>query len=144
MRVMGIKFVNSVTIEKVVRETLEPFPSITVGFLFGSTAKGTTSPLSDVDVAVLLDPSAPVETVEGTLNDALCRALGTDHVDLVMLADAPSSLAYRIIRDGRCILCRDAKAKENFESKTIMRYLDFKPVRERAFETARRRALEAV
>lgn len=135
---------NGETIKKAVQDTLRQFPSITVGFLFGSTAKGATGPLSDVDVAVLLEPSAPVETVAGSLNDALCRALGTDDVDLVILADAPSSLAYRIIRDGRCVLCRDAKAKEHFESKTIMRYLDFKPVRERAFETASRRTLEAV
>ena len=133
---------NGDTIE-VVRDTLEEFPSIALGFLFGSTAKGTTGPLSDVDVAVLLDRSTPLDAVEGPLHAALCRALRTDHVDLIMLADAPSSLAYRIIRDGRCILCRDAKAKEHFETNTIMRYLDFKPVRERAFETSRRRALEA-
>ncbi|MBN1673178.1 MAG: hypothetical protein JXR37_19190 [Kiritimatiellae bacterium] len=48
------------------------------------------------------------------------------------------------IRDGTCVLCRDRGIKERFESDTVMRYLDFKPVRDRAFQAARRKILETV
>jgi len=131
-------------IEKSVRDTMAQCPSVLVGYLFGSVRTGQFGPFSDVDVAVLLEPLASSTEVCGQAQDALCRALRTDRVDLVPLATAPSSLAYRVIRDGRCIYCRDRRAREAFESDTVMRYLDFKPIRDRAFQTSRERILEIV
>ena len=99
--------------------------------------------MSDVDIAVLLDPAARDETC-GELEDALCRALRTDRVDLVLLNRAPAAPAYRVVRDGRRVICRNARAREAFESDTVMRYLDFKPVRDRAFQVSRAQVLAAV
>jgi len=126
-----------------VRATVERFPSVVLAYLFGSVCKGGEGPLSDIDVAVLFE-NGDSKSALGDLQDALCRVLKTDRVDLVSLAQAPAALAYRVIRDGQCIDCRDKRVREAFESSTVMRYLDFKPVRERAFQIARQRILEAV
>ena len=131
------------TVEAVIRETAARFPSVWTAYHFGSGAAGRSGPLSDVDIAVLLDPAARDETC-GELEDALCRALRTDRVDLVLLNRAPAAPAYRVVRDGRRVICRNARAREAFESDTVMRYLDFKPVRELAFQVSRAQVLEAV
>ena len=127
-----------------VQDVLETSEGIVLAYLFGSVAKGCAGPLSDIDIAALADRDAAGRDALGALTDDLCRRLRTDRVDLVDLAKAPSHLAYRVIRDGRCLLCRDRRIKESFEVRTIMAYLDFKPVRDRAFATARRAILEAV
>ena len=131
------------TVEAAIRETAARFPSVWAAYHFGSGAAGCSGPLSDVDIAVLIDPSARDETC-GEMEDALCRALRTDRVDLVLLNRAPPSLAYRVIRDGRRVICRNARACEAFESDTVMRHLDFQPVRDRAFHVSRAQVLEAV
>lgn len=63
---------------------------------------------------------------------------------MVSLIRSPAALGYRVIRDGSCIYCTDRKYKERYETETIMRYLDFKPIREQAFRTVRKRILETV
>ena len=140
---MNMTHQDAGTVEAVIRETAARFPSVWVAYHFGSGVAGRSGPLSDVDIAVLLDPAARDETC-GELEDALCRALRTDRVDLVLLNRAPASLAYRVVRDGRRLICRNARACEAFESDTVMRYLDFKPVRELAFQVSRAQVLEAV
>jgi predicted nucleotidyltransferase len=122
--------------EMAVRKTAAGIPSLLAVYLFGSIAAGRRGPLSDIDVAVLAGPTGSRECL-GQFADALCRALRTERLDVVSLNEAPPPLAYRVIRDGRLILCRDERARELFESDTIMRYLDFKPVREAAFRTSR-------
>ena len=140
---MNMTHQDAGTVEAVIRETAARFPSVWVAYHFGSGAAGRSGPLSDVDIAVLLDPAARDETC-GELEDALCRALRTDRVDLVLLNRAPAAPAYRVVRDSRRVICRNARACEAFESDTVMRYLDFKPVRDRAFQVSRAQVLAAV
>jgi hypothetical protein len=63
---------------------------------------------------------------------------------LISLVEAPPPLAYRVVRDGLCVLCRDRKMREAFETRAIMRYLDFKPLRDQAFRRSRQAILENV
>ncbi len=130
-------------IERCVRGVVERFPSVVALYMFGSVCTNKCGPLSDIDIAVLVEPSVNTDAVCGDFQDELCRRLKTDRIDLVSLVKAPPALAYRIIKDGHCICCRDKKVVESFESLTVMKYLDFKPVRERAFQTSRARTLEA-
>ena len=132
-----------VQIAQTVRDVAEQFSSVIAVYLFGSVCTGRHGALSDIDIALMVDPSFSVNVVCGDVQDELCRRLKTDKIDLVLLAQAPSALGYRVIKDGRCIYCRDKRAVESFESLTVMKYLDFKPVRDRAFEIARAKTLEA-
>ncbi len=125
-----------------IADVLKAHDSVELAYLFGSTAKGLNGPLSDIDIAVLLKTSS--REALGLLQDDLCRRLGTDRIDLVSLTEAPSPLAYRIVRDGRCILCRNQREREAFETRAVLRYLDFKPLRDQAFRESRRAILERV
>ena len=123
-------------------ESLAAEPDVVAAHLFGSVARGTAGPLSDIDVGLLIAAGARVEPVVDRAMDALCRRLHTSGVDVVSLAEAPMPLRYRVVRDGSLVLCRDAAALERFVTETVLQYLDFKPLRDRAFELQRSRILE--
>lgn len=112
-------------------------------YLFGSLSRGTAGPLSDIDIGLLLADSgrADDKVCERTL-EALCRRLQTSRIDVISLADATMPLRYHVVRDGSLVLCRDAAALERFIAESILQYLDFKPLRDRAFELVRNAILE--
>jgi predicted nucleotidyltransferase len=108
-------------------------------YLFGSLARGTASPKSDVDLGLLLR-RPPASTLEGRMLDyeaELERTIGRP-VQAVVLNDAPPDLAYRVLRDGLVLLERDRAARLRFEVRTRNLYFDLLPVLTRY----RRRALE--
>jgi len=100
-------------------------------YLFGSTAAGTDTRLSDVDVAVLLPEELPkTDYLEFRLELAaeLSQLLRTDAVDLVILNDAPPLLRHRAIIQGKLIYSGDDIARVRFEVRTLQEYLDVKPL----------------
>ncbi len=125
----------------VIADVMEPYKTVSLAYLFGSAATGANGPMSDIDIAALADRDAQVRGIPGLLQDDLCRRLKTDRIDLISLAEAPPPLAYRVVRDGQCVLCRDRKVRETFETQAIMRYLDFKPLRDQAFRRLRQAIL---
>jgi predicted nucleotidyltransferase len=98
-------------------------------YLFGSTARGTSGPASDVDVAVLLQqtPSATFEQQSYHLEGDLERALGRT-VDLVVLNRAPVDLRSRVLRDGRLLVDRDPSTRIRFEVQTRNEAFDLEPI----------------
>ena len=123
-------------------ETVAAEPTVVAAYLFGSLARGTAGPRSDVDVGLLVGDRREGEAACERTMDALCRRLRTSHVDVVPLADAPLPLRYRVVRDGSLVVCRDAWAVERFVTETVLQYLDFKPLRDRALEIVRDAVLE--
>jgi predicted nucleotidyltransferase len=101
--------------------------------LFGSYASGRPGPLSDVDVAVWLDPdldSAERFAARLRLLDSAAAALGTEEVDLVVLNDAPPLLQHRARRGAIRLVDRDAPRRVRFEADALVRYLDTAPLRQ--------------
>ena len=49
-------------------------------------------------------------------------------VDLLVLNDAPSPVAYRVFRDGRLMLEKNHQALVDRKAAAILEYLDFRPV----------------
>lgn len=140
------------TISDRVRTALEPHPTVRFAYLFGSRGRG---PLvhseSDVDVAVYLDSDLGGGTRAGPdrwseLHGSLVQALspllgGTDRggapqgVDLVVLNEAPPLLADRVLRTGRCVLCRSEAERLAWAVRTKSRYCDLRPLRARLDKT---------
>lgn len=89
------------------RECLVERPEVVVAYLFGSWARGTQTALSDIDVAVLLAPVADLRATTMELAADLSGVTGRARLDLVVLNDAPLALAYRVLRDGQLLACRD-------------------------------------
>lgn len=129
-------------LEDRLRAALERQPEVLVAYLFGSAARGRPGPLSDVDVAVLLAEDSDRTGRRLDLIGDLAAAAGTDEIDLVVLNDAPNELAFRVIRDGRVLLCRDERARVRHRVRTILEYLDLEPLRRALAEGLRRRLAE--
>ena len=103
---------------------------VAFAYLFGSQAKGTAGPLSDIDIAVYLDEEAAADKrfdsrleVLGELTDLY----KTDQVDLVVLNDAPPLLAHRILKEGLLVFSDNEKVRLEYEVKAVLQYLDWKP-----------------
>lgn len=129
-------------VETRARAALERHPEVVVAYLFGSSARGRAGPLSDLDVAVLLGEGADAASAQLDLIGDLAAATGTDRVDVVVLNEAPSELAFRVLRDGRLLLCRDDAARVRHRVRTILEYLDLEPLRRIVAEGLRRRLAE--
>jgi predicted nucleotidyltransferase len=110
-------------------------------YLFGSFARGTARPASDVDLAVLFREPPESRLAAGPLDleGDLERALG-HRVQLVVLNRAPSDLVHRVLRDGRIVLDRDRAARIRFEIDKRNEYFDLEPVRLRYRKTGARPA----
>jgi len=107
---------------------------VVLAYLFGSHGRGQAGPLSDVDIAVLLEghPSDDrcldlrLEVIGG-----LMGLLHTNDVDVLILNQAPPALRYAVLRDGVLLFCRDRQVLIQFRVQTLNEYLDFKPILQR-------------
>jgi predicted nucleotidyltransferase len=122
------------------RRVTEDEPGIAYALLFGSGGRGALRATSDIDVAVELRPGTPRDA--GTLGRLAARLESAvdRRVDLVLMDEAASPLAYRIFRDGRIIVNRDHPALVARKARAILEYLDFKPVEERCADGVLRAA----
>jgi len=119
---------------------------VVAAYLFGSRARGTARADSDLDLAVLWDAtleSRERAVRESELRAALVDALGSlgERTDLLDLAAAGSTVAFRVIREGRLLVCGDDRARVAFVARVARRYDDEAPHRA-LFRAAARRAGE--
>jgi predicted nucleotidyltransferase len=119
--------------------------SVVSAYLFGSHAEDRAHRESDVDVGVVLDRRAlpgPRDRFEAALRLSahLQAALGTRHVDLVVLNDAPAGLGRAVVSRGRRLACSDEEADHAFVRDAMLRAADLEPFLRRT----RRLKLEAL
>lgn len=86
-----------------VTAVLQEYP-VSVGFLFGSHARGDAGEQSDIDLAVAFTDLAPGDpgyndTLFGLSAD-LVATLGTDDIDVIDLRQASAALARAVFEDG--------------------------------------------
>ena len=111
-----------------IRDALAADERVAFGLVFGSAARGTAVPGSDVDIAVGLMAGASLD--HRALGQLVARleAVAARDVDVVVVDRAPPALAYRIFRDGVLLLERDHAALVEAKTRAIVEYLDFQPV----------------
>ncbi len=100
---------------------------VLVVYLFGSTARGETGPLSDVDMGILLDRRLDRSKRFNTrlkMIGEMCVLVKPRDIDLVVLNDVPARLQYEVVRDGRILFCGDETARVDFEVRAMSAYLD--------------------
>jgi len=106
---------------------------LVVAYLFGSLAAGTVRPLSDIDIALLFDFGLAKETINELalrIEVELTEFLGTDEIDVLILNHQPPSRRFAVLRNRRILFCSDQRKRIDFETATVMTYLDFQPFRE--------------
>lgn len=107
----------------IAKEFVAAEPRIKFAYLFGSMARQTPGPLSDLDVAVYLDRRLDLFSWRLRLMTALAKALGSEKFDLVVLNQAPVVLRYEVVRGG-VVLKEDRARRVMFETSVLQEYLD--------------------
>ncbi|HEX3557041.1 MAG TPA: nucleotidyltransferase domain-containing protein [Thermoanaerobaculia bacterium] len=103
-------------------------PEIAAAWLFGSVARGTAGPDSDVDVGILYSDEPP-RTLAGMgldLEGDLERLLDLP-VQVVVLNRAPVDLIARVLRDGKLLFEGNASKRVRFEVRSRMELWDLEP-----------------
>ncbi len=108
------------------------YPFIAAAYQFGSTVRDLEGPLSDLDIAILVDderaPSAiDLLRIELLLAYELQKRLTVSEVDLITLNRQRLPLQYTVLRTGRLIYEADPKYRIRFTQKVVQAYLDFQP-----------------
>lgn len=108
---------------------------VAAAWLFGSRARGTAGPSSDIDVAVLFsqDPPRTLAAVPSDLLAGVAHELGAGapRVDLVVVNHASCDLVHRVLRDGLLLVEHDRSARVRFETRKRAEYFDLKPFLDR-------------
>ncbi len=99
-----------------------------LAYLFGSQVEGRVGPMSDLDLAVLVDLGVDRQRFQADLTHELVQALESDRVDVVLLNRAPIELAYAVVAHGKIVYERDAATRVEYEADVLSRYADYLPV----------------
>ena len=117
---------------------------VVVAYLFGSVARGRANQMSDIDVAVLLEPELePAATVERQLQLMVALDDFADReVQVIVLNRASPFLAYQVVREGRLLYERSRPERVAFEVRAMKIYFDIKPMLEFHSQALMRRIRE--
>ncbi len=119
--------------QKKIVDFMRKRPEIIAVYLFGSRATGKAGPLSDFDLAVLVDPAGYDDKqyrygYQAFLLTELMRILGTAELDVVILNEAPPLLKFQVINRGEVIYYRSRSEMLDFHVRAFNEYQDFKPM----------------
>lgn len=104
--------------------------AILFGYCFGSHATGETTPKSDIDLAVYLNPQNLDFDFKLSLRADICRQLNRDDVDLIVLNTLKNLIvAGEIVWNGVLIYENAPEIREDYELKIIHRVIDFRTQR---------------
>jgi predicted nucleotidyltransferase len=120
-------------LREVVPSVLAGYP-VDVAYVFGSVARGTVMPFSDVDVALVLSASLPPYerlTLEFEIEAAIEDASGLTGLDVRAINNAPLMVQGQIVQEGVRLYERDRARRVAYEVHTRKHYFDFAPVARR-------------
>jgi hypothetical protein len=97
--------------------------NVIFAYLFGGMVKARLNPLSDVDLAVYVKDMKKLDYLE--MFGRIADILGTDEIDLVILNNAPLSLAGRILQGRKVLVDKKPFVRHLFESRILREFFDF-------------------
>ena len=100
--------------ESIVKEISEDRKVLAI-VLFGSAAKGKTKPMSDIDLAIVLEPY-------DFSSAASAEAKSSRTMDIVAFNDLPLFIQFEVMRDGKVLYCRDDERLRQVFLKSIKDY----------------------
>lgn len=113
------------------REIFRDYPYIVSVYLFGSQASGVFGPMSDVDIAILLNDNAPKgrELIheQDYLSYRISKVLGVKEVDMVVLNNQGAVFQHNVIRTGKLIYDAAPLLRIKFIMRVISNFCDFEP-----------------
>jgi len=124
------------TLKANIGSILESYP-IKLAYLYGSAAAGNSTPLSDVDIALVADRELiPRERLKLMLEVQVELADRCDirNADVRIINDAPLIFKGRVACHGVLLYARDQAVRIEFETTTRDAYFDYLPVHRRLQE----------
>ena len=111
---------------------LKEYSFIIAAYQFGSTVHNKEGPLSDLDIALLLDeeriPSKrEILTMELLLSYKLEKLFHISAVDVITLNHQKLIFQHTVLRTGLLIYETEPRLRIQFAYKVIRSYLDFQP-----------------
>ncbi len=107
-----------------VKEYLSMRNDIAFAFLFGSSAKGETTALSDLDIAFFFNRRVDFDKIY-ELREDLSGLLRTE-VDVVVLNNASPIIRMQVLKKGAILVNKDRRAYNEFFVSTVKEYDDLK------------------
>ena len=106
-----------------------------LAYVYGSVAAGCPTPLSDADIALVLDPDCKLDAyqrfmLELEIEAEIERCCGIQNTDVRSINDAPLRVQGRVLTKGLLLYSRDDEFRVSYEVQTRKRYFDFAPVLE--------------
>lgn len=104
---------------------------VLLAYFYGSAATGRATPLSDIDIALVVHPNTPLrEHLQLMLgiSTELEEQSGLFNIDVRIINNAPLIFQGRVITDGILLYKRDDSARIHFETSTRAEYFDYLPV----------------
>lgn len=101
-------------------------PEVVAVYLFGSRARGRATELSDIDLAILLDPQAAVDEtkLKRELLSGLSRILRKE-IHLVILNRAGEMLTAQVFKYGKCLYNAKPCILSEFRTTQFSKIADF-------------------
>lgn len=129
-----------------IKEILEK-SGVVLGYLFGSHARGTAGPLSDIDIGVVLPFGLKKEEQEEKIKDIRSEIqdkFKTDYVDVINLnVNNNDALRHSIIFGGKSLVAKDRRLKTALELKAVRDYESTKYMRKVQFNILRNKIYAA-
>ena len=109
---------------------LEKDSDILFAYLFGSAVSGLDHRYSDLDIACCVREGDEeyYHKKDRELMENVPDMVGGHKVDVHLLNTMPMVLKFEVVRYGEEIFVRDQSAKVEFETMTLYRYFDMKPM----------------
>lgn len=108
-------------------------PEIEVAYIFGSVAQEKITPLSDIDIAILIDTDQIDENAysygyKAEILSDLIKLLKTNSIDLVILNEVNTLLRHRVLYYGKILHSKNENKRIAFQTTTISKYNDYKKI----------------
>ena len=106
---------------------------VLLAYAYGSVAAGCPTPLSDVDIALVLTPDCKLDAhqrfmLELEIEAEIEKHCGIHNADVRGINDAPLRVQGQVVTRGRLLYSKDEDFRVAYEVRTRKLYFDFQPV----------------
>jgi len=118
-----------------IQNELEEIPEILAVYAFGSSVRGNSTPLSDIDIGIVLtDPEniftnpQKYQEIYDKVFRIFIKIVNSKKLDLLFLQKTGLAVQKEAVLDGEIIYTKDLEKTYTYKENVMNSYLDFKPV----------------
>ncbi len=105
-------------------EQLKTYDEVIAIILFGSYAKNVQTPLSDIDICIIVDRFD--EDLEADIGSMYSK-----DIDLVLFHKLPLRIQFEVLKHGKVLYCKDEEKFVEIKFKVLRSYLEMARIYEK-------------